>query len=141
VVVLEKRPGADLIEGRWFVFAGVVLLLAAGANILWGVAAYANEDFFATNELLYGDIAMWATVLIAIALMECVTALMLFSGNPAGAYFGILAAGLNILGQLMVVGAYPIWSIIIIAACAVIIHALAIHCLPSGADSSDMNQP
>jgi hypothetical protein len=70
---------------------------------------------------------MWATVLFAVAVMQTVTAMLLFSGNPAGVHFGILAAALNMLGQLMAVGAYPIWSVVIICLDVVIIYGLAVH--------------
>lgn len=127
--VVENRIDSERERdaGRWLVFAGVMLLLAAAANMLWGVAALANKDYFATEELLYGDLSMWATVLLAVALIEVLTAMLLFSANPAGAPFGILIAALNVLGQMMVVGAYPVWSVIIIAIDAIIIYALAVH--------------
>jgi hypothetical protein len=130
VVVLDKRTFPkfkEAEEGRWLVLCGFLLLLVAAANTLWGVAALANEEYFAADDLLYGDLAMWASVLFAVALMQTITAMLLFSGNPAGVHFGLLAAGLNMLGQLMAVGAYPIWSVVIICLDVVIIYGLTVH--------------
>jgi hypothetical protein len=133
-VLLNEDHTSAPSEGRWLVRAGIMLLLVAVANAVWGVAALADESYFAADDLLYGDLSMWATVLLAVALMQSITALLLFSGNPAGAYFGILATGLNMLAQLMAIGAYPIWSVIIIWADVAIIFVIALHCLPISAE-------
>ena len=47
-------------RGRGFItLAGVMLYIAAAANALWGIAAFANDEYFAADELPFGDLSAW----------------------------------------------------------------------------------
>ena len=53
-----ERPGQEL--GR--VRRRPVPRRSACFNIFDGIAALANDDYFAADELLFGDLSMWGTV-------------------------------------------------------------------------------
>jgi hypothetical protein len=48
-------------------------------------------------------------------------------GSQFGRWFGIVAAGLNAVGQLMFLHAYPFWSLAMFAADMLIIYALTVY--------------
>ncbi len=48
-----------------------------------------------------------------------------------GALLGIMLAGLSAVNSLLSVGAYPIWSLIILALDGVVIYALTVYGTPS----------
>ena len=54
----------------------------------------------------------------------------MFNGSQFARWFGILAAGLNAMGQLFFIQAYPLWSTAMFAADLIIIYALAVYAGP-----------
>ncbi len=55
------------------------------------------------------------------------TAFLIFRGSVVGSLLGITLAALNVVLALLSVGAYPIWSLLIIALDGVVIYALTAH--------------
>jgi hypothetical protein len=115
-------------RGRGYItLAGVMLFIAAAANALWGIAAFANDDYFAADELLFGDLSTWGGVYLAIAAVQLVTAVAIFNKSHLGALVGIVIAGLNAIAQLMAIGAYPVWSVIVLVIDGLIIYGLCVY--------------
>ena len=48
----------------------MMLFIAAAANALWGIAAFANDDYFAADELLCGTCPFWGGIYLAIAAVQ-----------------------------------------------------------------------
>jgi len=57
-------------------------------------------------------------------------AFTVFVGSQFARWFGIIAAGLNGIGQLFFIQAYPLWSMAMFAADIIIIYALATYAGP-----------
>ena len=121
-------------DGRgWVDFAAVMFVAAALFNAIYGVAALVNDDYFRADELLFGDLSVWGTIYLVIAFVQVVAALLIFMRSAVGAVLGILCATLNATATLLSVGAYPIWSVIILAIDGLIIYALTVHGFGYGA--------
>jgi hypothetical protein len=115
-------------SGRgWMAFAGVMLLLGAAFNAVYGFAAIFNDDYLAEEELLYGTVSVWGWVAIGFAVIGVVVALLLFAGSFWGAMLGILVAGVNAIVHVMAIGAHPLWSVIVIVVDGLIIYGLSVH--------------
>lgn len=115
-------------RGRGFItLAGVMLFIAAAANALWGIAAFANDDYFAADELLFGDLSAWGGIYLAVAALQLATAVLIFNKSRLGALLGILIAGVNAIAQLMAIGAYPLWSVIVLVIDGLIIYGLCVY--------------
>jgi hypothetical protein len=111
----------------WITLAGVMLLIAATANALWGIAAFARDDYFAADELLLGDLSTWGAVYLAVAFTQLFIAILIFNRSRLGSILGILIAGLNAMGQLIAIGAYPVWSVIVLVIDGLIIYGLCVY--------------
>ena len=59
--------------------------------------------------------------------IQLLTAFLIWRGSFLGALLGIMLAGLNAVIALLSVGAYPIWSLIILALDGVVIYALTVY--------------
>jgi hypothetical protein len=115
-------------RGRGFItLAGVMLFIAAAANALWGIAAFANDDYFTADELLFGDLSAWGGVYLAVAAVQLVTAVLIFNKSRVGAMLGILIASVNAIAQLMAIGAYPLWSVVVLVIDGLIIYGLCVY--------------
>ena len=121
---LSLRDGG----GRnWAAFAAVLFLILGVFNAIDGIAALANDDYFRADELLFGDLSMWGTIFLVIGAIQLLTAFLIFRGSFVGASLGITLASLNAVLALLSIGAYPIWSTIILVLDGVVIYALTVY--------------
>jgi hypothetical protein len=110
----------------WWVFAGVLLLIAGALNIIWGVAAISNSAFFAGSTVyLLPGLRLWGWFALILGICEWVAAYSLWNGGEFGRWFGIIIASLNAVGVLLTISTYPFWSLAIFALCIIIIYKLA----------------
>jgi len=110
----------------WWVFAGVLLLVAGVLNIIYGIAAIGDSKFFLEEAtFILSSLNTWGWILLIIGVLELVAAFSLFSGGEFGRWFGIFIASLNAIGALLSISAYPFWSLAIFALAIIIIYKLA----------------
>jgi hypothetical protein len=111
----------------WWVFAGILLLVAGVLNIIYGIAAIGDSKFFTENvTYIISGLHTWGWILLIIGVLELVAAFSLFSGGEFGRWFGIFIASLNAIGALLAMaGAYPFWALGIFALSIIIIYKLA----------------
>jgi hypothetical protein len=115
----------SLISG-WWVFAGVLLLIAGVLNIIYGIAAIGDSKFFTDNATyIISGLNTWGWILLIVGVLELVAAFSLFSGGEFGRWFGIFIASLNAIGALLTIPGRPFWSLAIFALAIVIIYKLA----------------
>ena len=122
------RPGGVREEGSgWIAFAGVMLLTVATFNTVYGIAALANDDYFAADELLFGDLSAWGAAYLGVATIQVIAAVLIFMRNSVGAFIGIVLAMLNGTVALLSIGAYPLWSVTVMVVDGLIIYALTVY--------------
>lgn len=115
----------SLISG-WWVFAGVLLLVAGVLNIVYGIAAIGDSKFFTENvTYIISGLHTWGWVSLIIGVLEIVAAFSLFSGGEYGRWFGIVVGSLNAIAALLSIPAYPFWSLAIFALSIIIVYKLA----------------
>ncbi|HYH59127.1 MAG TPA: hypothetical protein VD790_07885 [Thermoleophilaceae bacterium] len=123
----EPEHAMDARGGGWLVFAGVMFMLAAGFNTIYGIAALVNDDYFAADELLFGDLSTWGILYLVAAAVQAGVTLLLFTENNAGAIAGVCVAMLNGTLALLTIGAYPLWSVAILVVDGLIIYGLTVY--------------
>jgi hypothetical protein len=125
---MSAYPSRDEGGGQnWAVFVVMLFVILGVFNLIDGIAALANDDYFAADELLFGDLSMWGTIFLVVGAVQLLTAFLVWRGSFAGAMLGITLAGLNAVLALLSIGAYPVWSVIILVLDGVVIYALTVH--------------
>ena len=110
----------------WWVFAGVLLLVAGVLNIIYGIAAIGDSKFFSENvTYIISGLNTWGWIILIVGVLELVAAFSLFSGGEFGRWFGIFIAALNAMAALLSIPAYPFWSLAIFALAIIIIYKLS----------------
>ena len=117
-------------EGRfsgWWVFSGIMLTIAGGLNLIWGIAAVAESHFFTATggHFVFSDLKTWGWITIGLGALELLAGFSLFGGGGFGRWFGIIAAGLVAWGSLLDVRVLPFWSICVFALSVIVIYQLA----------------
>lgn len=116
----------ESILSGWWVFAGVLLLIAGVLNIVYGIAAIGDSKFFAQNvEFIISSLNTWGWVILIVGVLELVAAFSLFSGGEFGRWFGIFIASLNAIGALLSIPAYPFYSLAVFALAIIVVYKLA----------------
>ena len=115
------------------IFAAVLLLIGGVLNIIYGIAAISNSNFFVHNtKYVFGDLKTWGWVTLILGVIELLAAASLFGGGGFGRWFGIFAAALVAIDSLLMIPAYPFLSIAIFALALWIIHGLVVYGEPEG---------
>ena len=125
---LGGGPSAPRPAGHgWAVFAGTMFLVLAGMNALYGISALANDDYFAVDELLFGDLAAWGVLSLVFAVFQCATGIAILRQRAFGAFVGIILVSLHAVTSLFYIGAYPLWTTVALVVDGLIIYGLTVH--------------
>ena len=112
----------------WLTFATVLLGLAGIWNFIEGILAVASSRVYTDHSVfVFSDLNTWGWIVLILGIIQALAALAILSGNEFARWFGIAAAGLNAIGQLMFVPVYPSWAITMFAVDVLIIYALAVY--------------
>lgn len=128
----DAQSGARATGHGWLVFAGVLFVIGAAANALWGISALVNDDYFSADELLFGDLSLWGAIYLAFAALLGVTGILILGRSELGIVLGTVLAALHFLLSLMTIGAYPLWTVLVLVIDGLIIYGLLVH----GADET-----
>jgi hypothetical protein len=110
----------------WWVFAGVLLIVAGILNIVWGIAAIGDARFFTNSgTFIISSLHTWGWITLILGVLELIAAFSLFSGGEFGRWFGIFIGAFNAMAALLSIPAYPFWSLAIFALSIIIIYKLA----------------
>ena len=111
----------------WAVFAGVMFVSLAAINTLYGLEALIDEDYFAADGLLFGDVATWGAIYLLFAPFQLATGVLLLKQRAFGAFVGIALAVLHGTMALASIGAYPLWTTITLVIDGLIVYGLSVH--------------
>jgi hypothetical protein len=114
---IRQARGASRGEGYWMIVFAVVLLFTVGFfNVIDGIAAIANSHVFIANaHYVIGDLRAWGWVALILGALQVLAAIGVLAGNQAARWFAVAVIGLNAIGQMFFVPAYPFWALMIIA--------------------------
>ena len=112
----------------WIVFAGIMMMIVAILNVIYGIAAIGNSKFFvADQKYILSSLNGWGWITLIIGIVQGIAAFSIWAGNQFGRWIGILVAGLSAIAALLSLPAYPFWSLAVFAVDILIIYGLAAY--------------
>jgi hypothetical protein len=111
------------------IFAAILLLMAGTLNIIYGIGAIDDANFFTNStHYVFSNLNTWGWITLILGVIQLTGGFSLFGGSTYGRVIGIAAATLGGIGALLSVGgAYPFWSLGIFALCVIVIHGLVVY--------------
>lgn len=106
-------------------FIAVLVLVLGVLDVVWGIAALANKEFFEADELLFSSLQVWGWIHLATGAFYVLVGVLLLQDRPAGYALGMFGAFLAILVNFLSIGAYPLWSVMLIALSFYVLFVLA----------------
>ena len=109
----------------WVAFAGVLLLVVGTINFIEGIAAIGNAHFFVHNtHYVFASLNTWGWVVLCIGVVQLLVGLGVFAKNQLARWTGVFILSLNAIVQLLMMPAYPFWSLSIFAVDILAIYGL-----------------
>lgn len=113
----------------WAMFAGIMLIIYGVFDVIQGVVALVNDEFFViTQEYIFEfDVTTWGWIHIIGGVILIAAGGGIFGGSVLARTVGVIVAGVGIVWNFAWLPYYPIWSIIAIAFGVAVIWALTAH--------------
>jgi hypothetical protein len=114
----------------WVLFAGIVMFTAGIFNVIEGLVALFNSDYFVVRPsglLVHVDYAAWGWTLLLFGILLLFAGYGVLNGQTWARVTGVVVAVLNVLVHLAFIAAYPIWITLTIVLDVIVIYALVVH--------------
>ena len=83
-------------------FAGIMLMIAAVLNLLYGIAAIDSANFFTQNaRYVFGDLNTWGWFVVSLGAIQFFAAFAIWRGAAWGRWFGVACACVNAIVQML----------------------------------------
>ena len=105
-----------------------MLTIAGFFGLIAGIVAVSRSSFYVAGaHFVFSDLNTWGWIIMVAGAVTLVSGLFVLTGSQIARWFGIAMAGLQGLAQLLMIQAYPFWSLCIFAMDLLVIYALAAY--------------
>jgi hypothetical protein len=113
----------------WVIFAAVMLAVIGLLNVLEGLVALLQREvaFIDGDRLVVVDLTGLGVVMLAFGGLLIATGIGLAARNTVARVTAIVIVALHMLVQVATLGAYPVWSLLMITLDVIILFALTVH--------------
>ncbi|HEX6461390.1 MAG TPA: hypothetical protein VF032_20905 [Thermoleophilaceae bacterium] len=127
ILLVPTVPQRREAHTGWTAFAGIMILLAALVNLVWGFFEIANDYYFSGDTVAAGSHSLWGWLYVLGGVFLLLIAPLVFLRNPVGLFFGCVAVVLNALTHALGFGHRPVWSIVALGIDALVLYALVTY--------------
>jgi hypothetical protein len=114
--------------GGWLLYAGIMVLVAGTLNVIWGIAAIDNANFFVEDQrYIFEDLNTMGWVVLIIGVIQLISAFSIWAGGEFGRWIGIIGATLGAIGALLSIPGFPLWSVCVFGLNILILYGLAAY--------------
>ncbi|HSD25472.1 MAG TPA: hypothetical protein VLB79_14225 [Solirubrobacterales bacterium] len=110
------------------VFVAILLLMVGTLNIIYGIGAVADANFYANDtRYILTNLHAMGWIMIIIGVIQLSGGFSLMAGNAYGRILGVIAGSLGAIDALLSMGgSHPFWSLAIFALCVWIVYGLIV---------------
>jgi len=109
----------------WMTFAAVLLLILGTLNLIDGIAAISKAHFYVANaHYIISDLNTWGWVVLCLGVLQVLVGFGVLIKNQFARWTGVVVLSLNAIAQLLMMPAYPLWSLSIFAIDIVAVYGL-----------------
>ncbi|WP_067460258.1 DUF7144 family membrane protein [Actinomadura macra] len=110
----------------WLTFAGTLALVVGAFNVIDGLVALFNDDYYlvGANQILVFDFDTWGWIWLGVGIVQIAVGAGILAGQMWARVVGVILAVAAAIGHLAFLQAFPMWSVLTIALCVLLIYAL-----------------
>ncbi|WP_433179598.1 DUF7144 family membrane protein [Actinoallomurus sp. CA-150999] len=118
-------PRMTLTSG-WLTFAGILVIVTGFFNLIDGLVALLRADYYlvADRDLLILNFTTWGWIWLILGAIQIIVGAGILAGRMWARAAGVVLAVLAALGHLVFLRAFPVWSVLVIAFCVIVVYAL-----------------
>jgi len=107
-------------------FAGIILLLIGMINFFEGLIVLFNDERVVVlpEKLVFVDLTSWGWSLLLFGVAMVAVGAGLLAAQTWSRFAAIVVVGIHAVWQIVALGAYPVWSLLMLALDTFIIFAL-----------------
>ncbi|WP_433613419.1 DUF7144 family membrane protein [Dactylosporangium sp. CA-139114] len=128
----SRSPAQSSAWFGWIMFAGVLLAVIGVLNILEGLVALLRRQvaFIDGDSLVVVDLSGLGIVMVVFGALLVLCGAGLLLRNRVARMTAIVVVALHALSQIGWLGAYPVWSLLMITLDVIVLYALTVHWVP-----------
>src|SRR5437773_2938454 len=93
-------------------FVAILLMIAGVVNIIYGIGAIGNANFFDNTQYVVSSLHTWGWITLILGVIQLTAGFSLMGGRPYGRLVGIVAASIGAIESLISIGGpHPFWSL------------------------------
>jgi hypothetical protein len=109
-------------------FAGIMLMIAAVLNLLYGIAAIDSANFFTQNaRYVFGDLNTWGWFVVSLGAIQFFAAFAIWRGAAWGRWFGVACACVNAIVQMLWLPSSHVLGLTIMALDIIAVYGLVAY--------------
>jgi hypothetical protein len=112
----------------WVTFAGVMIAIVGTMNIIYGIAAIDNANFYARDvNYVISSLNTWGWILLVVGAIQVLVAFGIWAGNQFARWLGVLVASVNAIVQLIFLPAYPFLALALFSLDLLVVFGLVAY--------------
>jgi hypothetical protein len=127
--VVDYREETHVRGAGRVVFAAILLLLVGTLNIIYGIGAISDANFYANDtRYIFTNLHAMGWFMVIVGLLQLTGGFSLMAGNAYGRFIGIVAGSLGAIDALLSMGGtHPFWSLAIFALCVWVVYGIIVY--------------
>jgi hypothetical protein len=120
--------GDYVVGAGWVGFAAIMMGFAGIWNTINGMLAIGSSRVYVGEQnFVFSDLNTWGWIIMVLGVLQLIASFAIVSGSEWARWFGIVVAGINAIGQLYFLPAYPFWAMALFAVDILIIYGLSVY--------------
>ena len=113
----------------WAIFTGLIMFIVGSFNVIYGLAAILNDPIVQNTEngVIIADFTTWGWITLLLGVGILAVAIGLWSLKGWARVGGVIFAAVSAIAQVGLITAFPLWSILIITLCILVIYNLTVR--------------
>jgi hypothetical protein len=127
---VDLSPSRTSSWAGWILFAAVAMVVSGIFDIIWGIVGIVRDEVFISGpkgNVVDLDYTTWGWINLILGIVLVVAGIALFTGSIVAMILAVVLAVLSAVENLLVIGAYPLWSVIVIGIDLIVIYAICVH--------------
>jgi hypothetical protein len=125
----QAQPVGEI--SGWAYFAGVMLGIDAMLNVIYGIGAINNANFYLNDaKYVFSGLNGWGWVLLISGAIQFCAAVSIFAGTAWGRWVGVATAGVNSIAQLLFLPSSPFLALVLFTMDVLIMYGLIAQWTP-----------
>ncbi|MFL6056183.1 MAG: hypothetical protein ACJ72W_25255 [Actinoallomurus sp.] len=114
------------ITSGWLTFAGILAIVVGLFNVIDGLVALLRADYYLVTDrdILILNFTAWGWIWLILGAVQIIIGAGIIAGRMWARAVGVILAVLAALGHLVFLRAFPMWSVLVIAFCVIVVYAL-----------------